>query len=192
VQKVPPMLMASMLLLMACTPLGTRGFQQVLLPGGPHRLAALYQVRDPSSPLVVYFEGDGNAFLDRHTPSGDPTPERSLVKALMARDPHPNLLYLPRPCQFVTDNHCSVDDWTLGRYSEEMVQATHAALMAFARQQGMEKFRFVGFSGGGAIALLVAAREPDRVLDIRTIAGNLDTRVLRPPTPKPSALAVMK
>jgi predicted esterase len=41
----------------------------------------------------------------------------------------------------------------------------------------LKNYVLIGFSGGAAIALLVAAREMDRVLDIRTIAGYLDTRI---------------
>ena len=42
-------------------------------------------------------------------------------------------------------------------------------------KSGAKYLELVGYSGGGAIAVLVAARRSD-VVGIRTVAGNLDTR----------------
>lgn len=165
--------------LSGCTAIGlypeVQGLNSTLIQTNQHPMKVWYRISDPSQPLVVYFEGDGRAFISRTQPSSDPTPTRSLVKAVMVHDKSPNLMYIPRPCQYVMGKNCSVNDWTLGRYSKEMVDASYEALVEIGKANNIQTYRLVGYSGGGAIALLVAARMPDRIVDIRTLAGNLDT-----------------
>jgi pimeloyl-ACP methyl ester carboxylesterase len=47
------------------------------------------------------------------------------------------------------------------------------AMDATMKKAGSDKLELVGYSGGAAIAVLIAARRED-VLSLRTIAGNLD------------------
>jgi len=123
--------------------------------------------------LRIYLEGDGRAWRSRYLPSADPTPTQSVVVALFSKDPTKYKAYIARPCQFISNSHCQKSYWTDARYSEEVVQSMNQAVNATKQRTGVNKIQFVGHSGGGAIALLLAARRND-VESIITLAGNLD------------------
>jgi len=82
--------------------------------------------------------------------------------------------YLARPCQFTVpaaNPRCGIAYWTDKRFAPEVIAATDAAI---DRMVGSgTRINLVGYSGGGAVAVLVAARRRD-VISIRTVAGNLD------------------
>ncbi len=118
----------------------------------------------------VYIEGDGRPVNRYGKPSLDPTPKRSLVLEWMQQDPEP-ALYLGRPCHFINnDPHCNPVQWTLARYSEDTVTSMKKAL-----QQQLppdQPITLIGHSGGGTLAVLLAARLPNPV-QVVTLAGNL-------------------
>lgn len=124
----------------------------------------------------IYLEGDGLAWSNRHTISKDPTPRYALALDLMRRDPGP-AFYLTRPCYHaLADPNCNDNDlWTSGRYSQEvvayMVEAVNAVL---ASTDTRPQVTLIGYSGGGALALLIANQVPE-VDTVVTVAGNLDT-----------------
>lgn len=91
---------------------------------------------------------------------------------LAALDASPNVVYLARPCQYVWSPLCSDIYWTDRRFAVEVVEAMSAAIDRLILPG--QKLHLVGYSGSGAVAVLVAARRPD-VVSLRTIAGNLDT-----------------
>jgi dienelactone hydrolase len=129
--------------------------------------------------IVVYLEGDGFAFVTPYLPSEDPTPINPVALKLAMRDARPRIVYIARPCQYVGDlrsTNCQTRDWTTHRYSEDIVQAVNAALDAELRRKPAQAVHLVGFSGGGAVAILLAARRSD-VRSIVTVAGNLDHRL---------------
>ena len=179
----------AMLLLPACTPAsdGFRfrgeaqqiaaksGFSALPLEGGGLRLAAFVK-NGPGQDLVVYIEGDGRAFLNRNTPSPDPTPGDQLVLRLAGLDPAPKILYLARPCQFTMDENpeCFQYLWTSARYGRKAVSALSQGLDQAKLLLGATRLHLVGYSGGGAMAVLLAAGRTD-VADILTVSGNLDT-----------------
>ena len=124
--------------------------------------------------LHVYLEGDGTPWMYRVIVTRDPTPRRPLMLGLMALDTAP-ALYVGRPCYNGTslDVGCESALWTSARYSEAVVDSMAAAIRTLAERQGFERIRLFGHSGGGTLALLLAARLPG-TLDVVTIAGNLD------------------
>ena len=127
-------------------------------------------------PLFVYIEGDGRAYLDARTPSTDPTPLDPIALRLAAADPGPAVLYLGRPCQFApgrADSRCQVRDWTTGRFAAHLVSALDDALNVERVKAPMRKLVLVGYSGGGVMAALVAARRSDVALVI-AVAAPLD------------------
>ncbi len=156
-------------------------------------LTSFARITRQDLPLTVYIEGDGLAFRTRSQPSDDPTPVNPQGLALAAADPSANVLYLARPCQFArrADNpHCTVAYWTGKRFAEEVVQAMDQAVQHYARQLPKQPLHLVGYSGGGAIAALLAARRTD-VASLRTVAGNLDVgefNRLHRTTPMPASL----
>lgn len=127
-------------------------------------------------PLFVYIEGDGLAYLNQRTPSADPTPLDPLALRLAAADPGPAVLYLGRPCQFAPgrgDPRCTVRLWTTARFGADVVAAIDDAIDRERLRSPERSLVLVGYSGGGVVAALVAARRNDVSLLV-TVAAPLD------------------
>ncbi len=125
--------------------------------------------------MVVYIEGDGNAWLSRSRISSDPTPDDPVALRLALRDPDPGVLYLARPCQYVGSKlitSCDSSLWTTGRYSPEVIEAMDRAITD-SKLSSEDRLTLVGYSGGGVIATLVASRRMD-VDELVTVAAPLD------------------
>jgi hypothetical protein len=150
------------------------GFKQQYLSAPPFILTAYHRSMAPSDVLVVYIEGDGRAWASRTMPSDDPTPKYPLAFFLACEDKASNILYLARPGQFRVIESASVDQvyWTSKRYSEEVIQSMNAAINEIKRSSGARQISLIGYSGGAAVAVLVAALRDD-VIALRTVAGNL-------------------
>ena len=152
------------------------GRQLQILPGQPFGLAALLPNHvPPAGRLRVYLEGDGHAWATATQPSLDPSPRKLLVPRLAIDDPTPNA-YLARPCQFVTSPGCKTALWTDRRFSQEVVTNLSQALDFLKQRYGNPSFELVGYSGGAALALLLAAQRDD-VTQVQTLAGNLSPRL---------------
>ncbi|AXL50481.1 esterase [Paraburkholderia caffeinilytica] len=145
-------------------------------------LTAFARISRPDQPLTVYIEGDGYAWMSRSMPSPDPTPHQAMGLALAAADGSANVVYLARPCQFTPmslNPRCGIPYWTGKRFAPEVVASLNGAVDRFLARlnpqpgQRAHRLNLVGYSGGGALAVLVAARRTD-VVSIRTVAGNLD------------------
>ena len=121
----------------------------------------------------VYIEGDGLAWRSPSRPSQDPTPTNPMGLRLAVADQSGyDVIYLSRPCQYLKTAQCQTNDWTFGRYSRTIIQ-TYLELFNQLKSD-YENFHLHGFSGGGTIALLIAAHRND-VLSVTTFAGLLDT-----------------
>lgn len=143
----------------------------------PFVLTAFVRITRPDQPLTVYIEGDGLAWISRTEPSADPTPRKATGLALAVADPAPNVVYLARPCQFTPmalNPRCGVPYWTSKRFAPDVVASMSEAVSHFAAKVPGQAVHLVGYSGGGAVAVLVAAQRAD-IASIRTVAGNLDT-----------------
>jgi hypothetical protein len=124
-------------------------------------------------PVHVYIEHDGRPWLYETTVSPDPTPTNPLMLRLMALDPAPTV-YLGRPCYFglAQSAPCSPLVWTHERYSERVVESMAAALRRVLPGPDSDVV-FIGSSGGGTLAMLLAERFPG-TRAVVTLAGNLD------------------
>jgi hypothetical protein len=143
---------------------------------GPFVLTAFTRIAQPGKPLRIYIEGDGVAWISRTEPSLDPTPREATGLALAAQDPAPNVVYLARPCQFTPmamNPRCGIPYWTGKRFAADVIESMNDAVSRFAALTPGQPVELVGYSGGGAVAVLIAARRTD-VVSIRTVAGNLD------------------
>lgn len=123
----------------------------------------------------MYLEGDGFAWFSPDQPSSDPTPIDPVGLKLALVQPDGAVVYLGRPCQYVASPACSVADWTNRRFAPEIIEAMDRAIDQLKREYRAEGLILVGYSGGGAVAALVAARRHD-VAALVTVAGNLDPR----------------
>lgn len=121
----------------------------------------------------IYIEGDGNAFNAHGRPSSDPTPRERLVRRMAFNDPHMNVIYLARPCQYVRDTRrCTSQYWTDARFSRKVIDAEIEALQKIA---GNAEVVLIGFSGGAQIAGLVSVLPSNlNIRKVVTVAGNLD------------------
>ncbi len=142
-------------------------------------LAVYSKIGDPRQPVHVYIEGDGLAWISRHRLSDDPTPRRAIGLALAAADPGPNVIYLARPCQYIDlrSHPCDRAWWSGKRFAEEVIRSENEALDELMRQAPGQPIHLIGYSGGAAIAVLLAVRRND-VASLRTVAGNLDTEAV--------------
>lgn len=136
----------------------------------------LYQNRSSRSDglLHVYLDGDGAPWATPSRIAADPTPRNPLTLRLMAQDPAPSL-YLGRPCYLgqARAPACDPSLWTSRRYSAQVVDSMAAALrrrLATTRYSGL---LFIGYSGGGVLAMLLAERFP-QTQGVLTVAANLD------------------
>lgn len=151
------------------------GWQAELLAAGRISLQAWHPNHFAGQVLTVYIEGDGFAWRTPRHPSSDPTPIDPMALRLALAHPSSQVAYLARPCQYVGTQACTTRDWTGGRFSEELVAASDLALTSLKHQADAETLILVGYSGGGAVASLLAARRND-VIRLVTVAGNLDHR----------------
>ena len=121
--------------------------------------------------LHVYIEGDGRPWRNRHTVALDPTPKNLLMLKLMATDPAASI-YLGRPCYFnLDDPNCTAEWWTDKRYSHAVVASLNQVIQQYA--DDYDGIMLFGHSGGGTLAMLLAAVRSD-VVALVTLAGNLD------------------
>jgi hypothetical protein len=127
----------------------------------------------PDRILTIYIEGDGRAWINPWQAASDPTPTDPVGLRLAAADPAQPLVYFARPCQYLAPAGCVQRLWTDARLSPEIVDLYQSALDDALRRTGSRRLGLVGYSGGGALATLVAERRHD-VAWLVTIAANLD------------------
>ena len=147
------------------------------VPGQSMPLAAWLRPGDPSRGLRVYIEGDGRAFTRRFERSSNPTPRRPIGFELAALDTYPGpVLYLGRPCQYAPTEAIGCDPklWTVARYGDDVIQATGDRLTQIVSDTAKgHPVTLVGYSGGGVIAALLAAKHIDVALFV-SVAAPLD------------------
>ncbi len=148
-----------------------------------HRLYWNAAARDPRQVarwgLVGYLEHDGQPWLRRGQPSADPTPRGPIALAWLIRSSQPGVL-LGRPGYHGTgdprDQPLHPWHWTHGRYSAAVVTSLQRVVGQLSPLTGL-----IGHSGGGQLALLLAAAlvAADSTTGLRrvaTTAANFDHR----------------
>lgn len=158
----------------------------------PFILRRFSRITDPTLPIHLYIEGDGAAWISRHEPALNPTPSDPVGLNLALKDSGPNVIYLGRPCQFVSLNtpgqNCTVRDWTSHRFGPRVMNAYQNAIDIIVSEINVQKsmphprnssnhsaptFDIIGYSGGAYIALILAGSRRD-IQTLRTVAGNVD------------------
>jgi len=135
------------------------------------------RLKDVSAPVNVYIEGDGLAWMSRRKVSRDPTPVDPVALRLAVKDPSSNVVYIARPGQYLLfgAGNCDPAYWSSARFSADVVDSISQAIDQACAKIKPVQINIIGYSGGGALAVLVAANRQD-IASIRTVAGNLDTR----------------
>lgn len=155
-----------------------QGFETRVIETPVHKLTIQGRTQTKTDPVVIYIQGDGNAFR-RFQVSSNPTPTSFIVPNFMYNDWSVNRIYISRPCMYhdlKSDPRCNYKVWSLERYGENTVASINHAI-DLLKPTKKQKIKLVGFSGGGAIAILIAARRDD-VISIKTIAANLSEKEL--------------
>lgn len=132
-----------------------------------------------SGEVSIYIEGDGLAYKSANVISRDPTPRDPVSLRMAASDPSPNVAYLSRPCQYQTPARlarCNHNYWATSRFAPVVISETNIAIDAIKQASGAERVRLYGYSGGGVVAALVAAKRSD-VAFLATAASPLDHAV---------------
>ncbi len=156
----------------------TAGWRWEVLPAGTFDLAVASPPGAAGGDIVaIYLEGDGFAYVQPRQPSSDPTPTDPVALRLALSHPgHAAAAWIGRPCQYTLPDHgrnCASPFWTVRRYAPEVVDAMGAAVDAVKRRAGATRVILVGYSGGGALAVLLAARRTD-VAAVVTVVADLD------------------
>jgi hypothetical protein len=150
-------------------------FAKDYIKTGICNITSFYHFDNLGDPLTVYIEGDGVAWRSRHELSDDPTPRHPLVLSLAAIDSSKNVAYLARPGQLTASckSDCDPVYWSEKRFSQEVIDAINSSLNYLKEKSRSKEINLIGYSGGAAIAVIIAAQRND-VTNLRTIAGNLD------------------
>lgn len=152
---------------------GAAGLAPYVLEADGFRILAFAADGPRGGTLTVYLEGDGRAWVNPWQPSTDPTPSDPTGLRLAVADPARPLLYLARPCQFVGTQGCDASLWTGARLSPRVIAAYQSLLDAALRRTGSGRLGLVGYSGGGALATVIAEHRRD-VAWLVTVAADLD------------------
>ncbi len=126
--------------------------------------------------LTVYIEGDGAPWSSSTHPPRDPTPLNPLGLMLASSDGHHPILYMARPCQYLDEAElasCHYKYWTTERFSPMVIEAADGIIDRAKTASRTRRIRLIGFSGGGVLAALVAARRAD-MDSLITVAAPLD------------------
>lgn len=135
----------------------------------------VYSHEGAGDELTIYIEGDGLAWMSKSVESRDPTPINPVGLRLAVKDKG-KAAYIARPCQYtggVTARNCSIAVWTTDRFSLDVVGSVNRVVNELKSDFKVTKLHLVGYSGGGAVAALVASQRDD-VVRLTTYAGNLD------------------
>lgn len=128
--------------------------------------------------LHVFIEGDTSVNQALRSRPPDPTPRHLLMLHLMQEDKAQAIL-LGRPCYHgtFTMDSCEIRHIGPERYSAETIESMTTALQNELDHSGARQVIFFGYSGGGTVAMLMAARYPGTAA-IVTLGGNLDNAAL--------------
>lgn len=137
-----------------------------------YKLVSWQKITDKTQPIRIYIEGDGHAFNYAGMPTSNPTPKGTFLREIAFNDPNPNVVYLARPCQYVTDSVCTQKDWTTGRFSQKSIDSIAEAIKSIVKDN---QTILIGYSGGALLSGLVINQNSDiNVQKWITIAGVLN------------------
>jgi len=127
-----------------------------------------------TSVLNVYIDGDGTPWERNRWIADDPTARNPLILRLMKQDETPSIL-LGRPCYYGLSlaRGCDNKFWTSHRYSKQVVDSMAEALNNWLDQYDYKDIVIIGYSGGGAIAILMADKIK-QLSTVVTVSANLD------------------
>jgi len=159
-----------------------QNFIQEIIKTNDFALFSYQKIINPKNKVLnIYIEGDGLAWENRYRLSRNPTPTDPIALKMALVDKAENIIYLARPCQYVdfslNKNCANQEYWSRARFSQKVIDSTNQAIDKIKIKYGFKNINLFGFSGGGAVAVLVASKRSD-VKSIKTIAANLNHKML--------------
>lgn len=152
------------------------GFVQQSIQAGAFRLAGYVRHSDtPADIFTLYIEGDGAPWPTPFSPPNDPTPLSPTALEMALADPGAAVAYMARPCQYLTADalrQCDSAWWTERRFAPEVVAAYDEVVDQLKSKFLARYIRLVGYSGGGVMAVLLAAQRKD-IESVLTVAAPL-------------------
>lgn len=149
------------------------------IAAAPYLLRAYERIHERGGVANVYIEGDGTNGKHSIAENADFTPVNPVSLHLASKDNAKNLIYIARPCQFngrlEYPHTCNNKEWQENRFSKDVVNSYNIALDEISRRYGIKAFNLIGYSGGAAIATMLAGERKD-VISLRTVAGILDNK----------------
>lgn len=132
--------------------------------------------RQSKGRLHIYLTGDGLPWVAGVVPATDPTPRDTIIFSLIEQD-RSSALILGRPCYHGLDNEALCDHslWTSKRYAPVIINSLSIAIQRLSEQYKANDLVLIGYSGGGALAVLLAETIPN-VSAVITIGANLNTQ----------------
>ena len=155
------LLMLFMLLSSTVQANGIATWDRVILSGGLHIMMGFAPPELKEADILnIFIEGDGQPG----------------IALKMAQDVGGDTVYIARPCQYLPTgrfNACTREVWSSHRYSQDVVDSMDLAITAMKKRFNASQVRLVGYSGGGAVASIIASKRSDVAL-LLTVAGNMD------------------
>ena len=125
---------------------------------------------DYNHKLRIYIDGD--ALDDNNRKPVIPYP----ITEIAQNDPYPFSLVLGRPCYYTSDDICSKKEiWQDGRFLPEIIAQMSIVVERWIKRYHPSEIEFVGYDGGAAMALLLAARVKNTPASVVTFGGIFDT-----------------
>ncbi|PCK00521.1 MAG: hypothetical protein COA45_01705 [Zetaproteobacteria bacterium] len=150
------------------------------IAAAPYLLRSYERIHDRGGVANLYIAGDGPVNVDAPEGPVDSTPENPVALHLASKDRADNVIFIARPCQYtamLSKGDVCDDSISRGkRFSAEVIASFDKALNDIAARYDIRGFNLIGYSGGAAIATLLATKRKD-ILSIRTVAGILDHEV---------------
>lgn len=116
------------------------------------------------NPIRFYIEGDGY-----------PNPNTPVALKMAQQDEHSNVVYLTRPCQYMENELCKNKSiYKEARFHREIIQEMEELSLYFIQKYKAPSVEFIGYDGGGTMALLLGTRIPITT-QVITVAGILNT-----------------
>ncbi|MFA6142997.1 MAG: alpha/beta hydrolase [Candidatus Omnitrophota bacterium] len=158
---------------------GKADFQKEYVDAAGFVLMTYQKFKGPSENIRIYIEGDGKAWKTKRVLSDDPTPSSPIALQMAAVDTSNNVAYVARPGQFPApgSSNCNPTYWSVRRFAPEVVSSINKVIDVLKEKSGTRHVELTGYSGGGALAVLIAAQRND-VIALRTVAGNLNSKML--------------
>jgi len=147
------------------------------IPAMPFSVTVFERVYERGGVANIYIEGDGDVWDSPREWLRNPTPQNPVGLHLASKDNAKNVIYIAQPCQYsgMLDQDASCDPavWKDARYGRTVVDSIGKALDELSGRYNFRGFHLIGYSGGAAIAGILAAERSD-ILSLRSVAGVMD------------------